>query len=107
MNDPTNWKFQFVEVRSASPYLKNTVETYEVKVPGAKEVAAYFEKFDTEVNYDTVQILNSAGEVVQTLSGNNDDLYSASVTGDTLKIIFKSDSSVEKSGWKITRAAYR
>lgn len=106
-NDPINWRSRPVAVASASPYLKNTTETFEIKVPGAKEIAVYFEKFDTETNYDTVQILNSSGVVVQTLSGNNDDFYSASAPGETLKIIFKSDSSVEKSGWKITKAAYR
>ncbi len=106
-NDPTNWSTQAADVASASPYLKDTNEVFEVKVAGAKEVAVYFEKFDTESSYDTVQIVDAGGTVVQTISGTNDDLFSASVTGDTVKIVFKSDGSVEKSGWKITKAAYR
>ncbi|OFZ28513.1 MAG: subtilase [Bdellovibrionales bacterium RIFCSPHIGHO2_01_FULL_40_29] len=106
-NDPLNWATQPYELASASPYAKDTNETFEVKVNGAAEVAVYFEKFDTESNYDTVQIIDAAGNVVQTLSGTNDDVFSASVAGDTLKIIFKSDGSVEKSGWKITKVAFR
>ncbi len=106
-NDPVNWSTQAVDIKSASPYLKDTNEDFEVKVAGANEVAVYFEKFETEGNYDTVQIVDSTGVVIQTISGTNDDLFSASVAGDTLKIIFKSDGSVEKTGWKITKAAYR
>lgn len=106
-NDPTNWSLAPAQAASASPYLKNTLETFDVKVPGAKEIAVYFEKFDTEINYDTVQILSSSGAVIQTISGSNDDFFSASVVGDSLKIVFKSDGSVEKSGWKVTKAAYR
>ena len=106
-NDPTNWSSVPAQAASASPYLKNTLETFDVAVPGAAEIAVYFEKMDTEINYDTVQILNSSGAAVQTLSGSNEDFFSASVSGDSLKIIFKSDGSVEKSGWKVTKAAYR
>ncbi|MBC7464835.1 MAG: S8 family serine peptidase [Bdellovibrio sp.] len=106
-NDPVNWATKNISVASESPYLKNTNQTYNVTVKGAKEFAVYFEKFDTEGTYDTVQIIDSTGKVVQTLSGTNDDVFSASVMGDTMKIVFKSDASVEKTGWKITKAAFR
>jgi hypothetical protein len=45
--------------------------------------------------------------LIQTLSGNNDDSFSAVISGNAAKIVFKSDSSVEKNGWKITKIAYR
>ncbi len=106
-NDPANWKTQPLAFASASPYLKNANETYNIKVDGAKEFAVYFEKFDTESQYDTVQIYDAKGTLVQTLSGSNDDFISATVTGNAMKIVFKSDASVEKMGWKITKAAYR
>ena len=106
-NDPANWATQALSVASESPYQKNTNQTFNVKVDGAKEFAVYFEKFDTEGTYDTVEIMDSTGKVVQTLSGSNDEVFSASVKGDTMKIVFKSDGSVEKTGWKITKAAYR
>lgn len=106
-NDPANWQTKPLEVASASPYLKNTNQTFKVNVSGAKEFAVYFEKFNTEPQYDSVQIFDSKGTLVQTISGNNDDFMSATVVGDSMKIVFKSDASVEKSGWKITKAAYR
>lgn len=107
MNDPSNWSTVPMNVASASPYLKNTNQTFDVKVDGAKEIAVYFEKFDTEGTYDTVQVVDSTGKVVQTISGTNDDVFSASVMGDSMKLVFKSDASVERTGWKVTKAAYR
>ena len=106
-NDPVNWLTKPLSVASASPYEKNTNQTFDIKVDGAKEFAVYFEKFDTEMQYDTVQIYDAKGTLIQTLSGSNDDMMSASVVGSTMKIVFKSDASVEKTGWKITRAHYR
>lgn len=106
-NDPTNWNSITAEAASASPYLKNTLETFDISVPGAKEISVYFEKLDTEINYDTVQILTPSGSLVQTLSGSDEGFFSRVVAGESLKIVFKSDGSVEKSGWKVTKAAYR
>lgn len=107
LNDPANWRTQPASLASASPYAKNTNEVYELKFDGIKEFSLYFEKFDTEANYDTVQLIDSTGAVIQTLSGNNDDSFSAPITGGYVKIVFKSDASVEKTGWKISRVAVR
>jgi thermitase len=108
LNDPSNWQTAAANYASASPYLKSTNEMYDIQMAsGTKEFALYFEKFDTENNYDTVQILDSKGVIIQTLSGQNDDSFSVPITGSSAKIIFKSDASVEKTGWKITKAAAR
>ncbi len=106
-NDPANWRTQEANYASASPYVKNTNETIEIKVEGAKEFALYFEKFDTEANYDKVKLLDTAGAIIQTLTGNNDDTFSAVIVGDSVKLQFTSDDSVEKSGWKISKIALR
>lgn len=109
VNDPANWQGKVLDaaVASASPYLKNTNQVIELKFDGVKEFALYFEKFDTEANYDTLQVVDSKGVVLQTLSGNNDDSFSAVITGDAVKLVFKSDGSVERTGWKITKVAFR
>ena len=109
LNDPANWHAKVLDaaVASASPYLKNTSEVFELKFDGAKEFALYFEKFDTEANYDTLQLMSADGTILQTISGNNDDSFSAVVTGDYVKLVFKSDASVERTGWKITKVAFR
>lgn len=109
INDPANWSAKVLDVaiESAHPYLKNTNEVREIKLEGIKEFSLYFEKFDTEAQYDTLQLMDAAGNVLQTLSGNNDDSFSAIIPGDYVKIVFKSDASVERTGWKVTKIAYR
>ncbi len=109
INDPANWQGKVLDaaIASPSPYLKNTNIVMDLKFDGVREFALYFEKFDTEANYDKLQLVDSKGVVLQTLSGNNDDSFSAVVTGDSVKLVFTSDGSVEKSGWKITKVAHR
>lgn len=109
VNDPANWQAKTLDVaiESAHPYVKNTTEEREIKLDGLKEFALYFETFDTEANYDTVELLDAQGNLIQKLSGNNDDSFSAVITGDYVKIVFKSDASVERNGWRITKIAYR
>ncbi len=109
INDPANWQGKVLDtaIASPSPYLKNTNITMDLKFDGVREFALYFEIFDTEANYDKLQLIDANGVVLQTLSGNNDDSFSAVVTGDSVKLVFTSDSSVEKSGWKITKVAHR
>jgi subtilisin family serine protease len=106
-NDPSNWKSISVSVSSAHPYKDKTNETFEVSVPGAKEISIYFSKFSTERVFDKLEIYDGAGTLIETLSGDNDDYFSATITGSKAKLIFQSDDSVTKYGFDITRLAYR
>lgn len=108
MNDPVNWPTVSLSYASASPYLKNTNETYNVVMPdGTTEFSLYFEKFDTETGYDTLQVYDSKGVLIQTISGQNDEMYSLPISGSSARLVFKSDASVEKAGWSITKAAVK
>ncbi len=107
LDDPANWATAAVNYTSASPYASNSNVTEEISLAGVKEMSLYFEKFDTELNYDTLSIIDSKGNVVQMLSGRSDEIFSATIAGDRVKLVFKSDSSEEKTGWKITKIAYR
>lgn len=106
-NDPSNWATVAMNFASESPYKPNTDQTFEISVPGAKEFAIYFEKFNVESGYDFVTIYDAAGNKVQTLTGSADESFSMTITGESARVVFKSDKSVEKSGWTITKAAYR
>lgn len=106
-NDPVNWQTVNVSVSSAHPYKEKMKETYEVSVPGAKQIALYFSKFDTERDYDKVELYDAAGKKVATISGKNDDSFSAPVDGEYVKIVFTSDDSVNRYGFDITKAAWR
>jgi subtilisin family serine protease len=107
MNDPIHWSSKAVQVSSAHPYAAKVNETYEVTVEGANEIALYFERFDTERNYDKVALFDKSGNKVAELSGNYDDSFSPVIPGDYVKIVFTSDDSVQKHGFDITKAAYR
>ncbi len=106
-NDPANWASVPMTVQSESPYKPNTAQNFDVKVLGAKQIAIYFEKFNTETTYDFVEIIDSKGNKVQTLSGAYDESYSTVINGDSAGLYFKSDNSVEKTGWIVTKVAYR
>ncbi len=110
-NDPANWRAVVLDtaVASPSPYAANSNVVYEINVNVAADadVALYFEKFDTEANYDTLQIIDATGAVLQTLSGSNDDSFSLSFKGGYAKLVFKSDASVQRTGFKITKVAVR
>lgn len=107
VNDPSNWQAMTMAVSTAHPYKAKASETYEVRVPGAKEIALYFEKFQTEKGYDVVQLIDAKGKIVAEMSGNNEDSYSPVISGEYVKIVFTSDDSVNQYGFDITKAAWR
>lgn len=106
-NDPVNWQTVPQNISSAHPYKEKTSETYEVRVPGAKQIALYFSKFDTERDYDKVELFDATGKKVATMSGKNDDTFSTPVDGEYVKVVFTSDDSVNRYGFDITKAAWR
>jgi subtilisin family serine protease len=106
-NDPVNWQTVSATVSSAHPYASKTNATFEVRAAGAKQIAIYFEKFDTERDYDKVEIYDSTGKLVQTLSGKADDTFSSVIEGDSAKVVFTSDDSVNRYGFDITKIAFR
>lgn len=107
MNDPMNWQTAAASISSPHPYTDKYSETYSVSVPGARQIAVYFEKFQTEANYDTVVVKDARGNVVDKLSGYLDDSFSAIVEGDSATLEFTTDGSVTRYGFDITRIAWR
>lgn len=107
LNDPVYWNKMSVAVSSAHPYKSNAKETYEIRVDGAKEISLYFEKMDTEKNYDKLTLIDKAGNTVAVISGSNSDSFSPVIAGDYVKVVFESDASVEKYGFDITAVAHR
>ncbi|XGC80891.1 S8 family serine peptidase [Bdellovibrio bacteriovorus] len=106
-NDPANWATVAVSVSSSHPYKEKTNETYEVRVPGAQQIALYFSKFDTERDYDKVELFDASGKKLASISGKNDDSFSTPIPGEYVKIVFTSDDSVNRYGFDITKAAWK
>lgn len=106
-NDPALWPSVEVSVSSAHPYADNANETFEIRQAGATQIALYFAQFDTERNYDFVHIYDSAGNLVDKMSGDNSESWSAVIPGDYAKIVLTSDDSVSRHGFDITKVAFK
>jgi thermitase len=106
-NDPTLWTHQPVLWSTPHPYEKDSELTFELTVPGAKEIALYFEKFETEARYDWLEIYNAEGELISKMTGALDQSYSDAIKGDYAKLIFKSDNIIQGWGIDLTKVAYR
>lgn len=105
--DPSNWNEMDYKVSSAHPYPENANETYTIDVPNAKKFVVYFEAFDTETNYDKVTLKDENGNVVGEWSGTHNKEFSPVVTGTKLIIELKSDQSVQKHGFDITKIYFQ
>lgn len=106
-NDPAKWLQQSANFSTPHPYVKKELIEWELSIPGATQMALYFSKFQTERTYDTLTLKNRAGQTIAVLSGSMDDSFSPIIAGDYVKLIFKSDDSIEKYGIDITGVAFR
>lgn len=106
-NDPANWSSIEANISTEHPYKNKVTQEFNVKVEGAKEIAIFFSKFQTENRYDTVTIFDSTGKKVAVLSGNHDETFSEVVQGETAKIVFVSDDTQTAYGFDITKIAWR
>lgn len=106
-NDPINWKSNAADIQSAHPYPAKANQTFEVRSAGAKEIALFFSRFETERNFDIVSIYDVNGKLVEQISGINNESMSAIIPGDYAKLVFTSDSSSEGFGFIISKVYYR
>ncbi len=106
-DDPANWKSIPVQISSEHPYKPQTKKVYEINVPGAKQIALYLEKFETEFQNDSLKLTDRSGKAYHIISGNKSGRYSRFVNGDYVKLEFVTDIETEGYGFDITQAAYR
>ena len=101
--DPTKWvTMQMDEVfESDHPYGHGKLETVEINVPGAKWLRVRIKKFELEKKFDFLSILDGEGTVAEKIDGAGENFVTEYVEGETLKIEFKSDKSVNKWGFVI------
>lgn len=109
-SDPLNWTHVNKSLSTPHPYTAKLDTTYEVRVPGAKKIAVYFDRFEVEGMfggqvYDFVEFMDEAGVVVGTFYGNHDQEYSETVEGEVIKIRLKTDELYHLYGFDITKVA--
>lgn len=100
--DPNAWVTRRLRsvIESAHPYGDNASQEFEVSAEGAKYMRVVFEKIELENKYDFIEIRDREGNLVEKISGAKTNYQSEYVSGGYMKLIFKSDRSVSKWGFK-------
>jgi hypothetical protein len=109
-SDPVNWKQVSTSLSTPHPYSPSLDKTYEIRIPGAKQIAVFFDSFEVEKMfagqiYDSVEIQDGTGAVVATMVGNHDQEYSETVEGEVLRLRIKTDDIYNLYGFDVTKAA--
>lgn len=108
-NDPANWKnSQPLSISTPHPYVEKYTETWTVEVPGATDIALFFNKFDTEARYDKLVLFDRNGKKIGEMTGDlGEDVWSPVVSGDYVQIKFTADDSVNDYGFELSKVSYR
>ncbi|UOF00372.1 S8 family serine peptidase [Bdellovibrio reynosensis] len=105
--DPANWSKVNLKFSTAHPYAANTRQEFIVDIPQAKRISLYFSLFNTEADFDKVELFDQNGTKVTEIFGRNNGLYTAPIEGHTVKVVFTSDGSVNRYGFDLTKAAWQ
>ncbi|MFG1491988.1 S8 family serine peptidase [Halobacteriovorax sp. GFR7] len=100
--NPEDWEtVNVASFESEHPYLENQTLETTYTVEGAKFMRVRVRKFDLENRYDFIEVRDARGVLVEKITGSGENYTSFFAEGDTLKLIFKSDRSVQKWGFAI------
>lgn len=106
-DDPFQWDKKDHRLSSPHPYKDKFSQSWTVEVPGAKRIALYFSKFETETGYDKLTFKDANGKVVAVWSGNNTDSFSPVIEGSTVVITLETDDSQTGYGFDLDSVAYQ
>ncbi len=95
-----------VDIQSAHRYQNNTRQQWELQAPaGALSLGVTFDRFETEDNYDFVNIYDADGILVHHLSGNHTGGF-FEVHGGYMRIELVADYSIRDWGFQISEYRY-
>ena len=106
-NDPFNWMKMSQSGSTPHPYADTYSQSWTVTVPGAKQIAIQFSRFETEANYDKVEFFDKNGKSYGSISGHLGEVFSPIVDGDTVTFKFTADRSNTDYGFDVGGVAYR
>jgi len=107
-NDPAYWvKNIELNISSQHPYQDATEKFWEVEVPGANEVALYFQKVRTEEKFDKIILTNRKGDIVEEYTGSFDELWTSPIKGDYVKVTLRTDKTKNDYGFDLNKVVYR
>ncbi|MDC0253653.1 S8 family serine peptidase [Bacteriovoracales bacterium] len=98
---PGDWESVAVEkFESDHPYRNNEKLEKTFSFPGAKFIRVKVKRFELEKNYDFL-VVSGKGRTVEKITEKGTDYSSQYVTGDSIKVEFRSDRSINKWGFVI------
>jgi len=86
---------------SAHNYTNSYDNTWTINKSGYSNIAVHFSIIAVEKGYDYIYVMDGSDNVVQTYSGNYTNIWSPSVSGDTIKIRLVTDVGVTDYGFVI------
>ncbi len=92
------------QIESAHPYAPFENQTWTLTSTEGTKTRVHFDRIDTEPNYDFVSVQDSAGNTYASYAGwGMTDIWSPWVPGNTVKIVFTSDRSIQGYGFLLDR----
>ena len=88
-------------IETEHPYDNNSDLTWTITQPGAAVIGLHFASFDTEPGWDFVYILDGNDTEWAVYDGDLGEFSTVLVNGDTIKVHFTSDGSVNRDGFVI------
>ncbi|MFZ9001465.1 MAG: S8 family serine peptidase [Bacteriovoracaceae bacterium] len=88
---------------TAHPYQNNADETRTYNVEGAKFLRVVIKKYELENKYDTLSLAGNDREESVSITGSGENFATNYISGNKLKLTFKSDRSITKWGFVIEK----
>ncbi len=88
-------------VESTHNYANDFYYTWNITMRGYSQIAVHFVNISTESYYDYVEIVDSNNKIVAIYSGSKQDIWSPTVSGDTIYVRLKTDESIVDYGFYI------
>ncbi len=98
---------QYAEsIETDHPYLPSQNLQWTIQHPGATQLEVHFSMLSVEPFYDYLHLLDGDGNLVASFDGEYTDLMSPPIPGDTVQVVFHSDSIVQYDGFIIDYTRY-
>jgi thermitase len=101
--DPRAWKDVSMSIQSLHPYENAHTYDFPISVPNAKFIRVVFDSVDTEAGYDFIHVTQANGDEIELVSGTYTGYITDYLTGDHANLKLTSDSSINKTGFVVSR----
>ncbi len=90
-------------IESPHPYPNNYNYTWTIEQPNANAIRLHFVKYETELGYDSIYILDENNNTIATYTGSGNDVWTPWVNGSVVKVRLVSDATIRYYGFSIDK----